>query len=1119
MNIDHNGDAWIGLDIGSVAVKGALLDASNNILRHVYMRSHGQPVSTTVKVIKDLLQAAEHMKIANIGVTGSAGELVASLLQGTFTNEIVAHSRAVCELYPHIRTVVEMGGEDSKMLMFREKDGRVELEDFSMNNLCAAGTGSFLDQQANRVGVKIDGEFGAMAMTSKHPPRIAGRCSVFAKSDMIHLQQIGTSVSDIVAGLCYAVARTFKSNVGRGKEFLKPVAFFGGVASNAGVVKAMADELEMAPEDLFIPKESAVIGAVGAALAARVQANEFRFAGLSGLENYSAVKSAASRSSMAALAGEKNDDAYSIQTRKLNEKEGLTPCFIGVDIGSLSTNVVAIDEDMNVLARRYIRTASRPIQAVTRGLLEIGHEIEGKAHVQGVGTTGSGRYMVADFIGADVVRNEITSQATAAIHFHPDVDTIFEIGGQDSKYISVENGAVVDFEMNKVCAAGTGSFIEEQAEKIDLNIEKEFANTAFAAQSPGKFGDRCTVFIESDLVSNQQKGMSKEDLAAGLAYSIVSNYLNRVVGDRKIGKKVLFQGGVAWNKAVVAAFEGITGREISVPPHHDVTGAIGSAIIALKNHQRAGNGAPSRFLGFDLTERKYKISTFECKACDNVCDVSRVKFTDQSAHYYGARCELFEKDKKKKNENKRPDLFAERDEMVFGEHLKYKKEIDRSKPVVGVPRSLVFYELFPFWKTFLEGIGAEVVLSSKTNQNIISQSLERVKGETCFPIKIMHGHVADLLEKRVEYVLLPSIITMNKKESKLKNSQMCPLVQATPYVIKSAIDLKEANVTLLEPSIYFQRGDKAVTKELEKEFKEKMGIPAGVVRKAAAAARLAQEAFYAAIKKRGAEVIKETQERGEKPVVLISRPYNGCDSGINMDLPRKLREMGKVAVPMDFLDLTEDFVLEKYKDMYWRSGQRMLAAADVVRRDPKMDSIFISNFKCGPDSFIEHMLREALGGKPCLQLEVDEHSADAGAVTRLEAFFDSLENVDSVKFVLKTVSGHVNGSNGSNGTNGSNGSNGTIGILSDGVGSSRALVSDKKVQRKMYVPYMCDHVYVLAAAIRASGLEAEVMPVSDQESLDIGQRFSSGKECVPFTLTAGDMVKKIRSKDFDPEKS
>ncbi|MDH4184529.1 MAG: acyl-CoA dehydratase activase, partial [Nitrospinota bacterium] len=540
MSSSHNGESWIGLDIGSVAVKGALLDSTGGILRHIYMRSHGQPVPTTIKVMNELLSSAGSMNIANIGVTGSAGELIASLLDGTFTNEIVAHSHAVCELYPHLRTVVEMGGEDSKMLMFREKDGKVELEDFSMNNLCAAGTGSFLDQQANRVGVKIEEEFGELALKSKHPPRIAGRCSVFAKSDMIHLQQIGAPVSDIVAGLCHAVARTFKSNVGRGKEFARPVAFFGGVASNAGVVKAMAEELELAPEDLFIPKEKAVIGAIGAALAAKAQGNGFKYTGLSRLENYDAVKNAASRGGMNPLTGEKNDSAYSIHTRKVAEAETGIPCYIGVDIGSLSTNVVAIDENMQVLARRYIRTASRPIQAVTRGLLEIGQEIGGKVKVMGVGTTGSGRYMIADFIGADAVRNEITAQATAAIHFHPDVDTIFEIGGQDSKYVSISNGAVVDFEMNKVCAAGTGSFIEEQAEKINLNIEKEFSKTAFAATSPGKFGDRCTVFIESDLVSNQQKGMKKEDLAAGLAYSIVSNYLNRVVGDRKIGSKVLF---------------------------------------------------------------------------------------------------------------------------------------------------------------------------------------------------------------------------------------------------------------------------------------------------------------------------------------------------------------------------------------------------------------------------------------------------------------------------------------------------------------------------------------------------------------------------------------------------
>ena len=1016
MNEHQSNSVWIGLDIGSVSVKAAAVDFNNTVLTHCYKRSHGQPVPTTISVLKEIVHAIAGAKIVNIGVTGSAGELIASLVNGVFTNEIVAQAKGVSTLYPHIRTLVEMGGEDSKMLMFKEEGGKTVLEDFSMNNLCAAGTGSFLDQQANRIGVNIEEEFGLMALKSKHPPRIAGRCSVFAKSDMIHLQQVGTSVSDIVAGLCYAVARSFKSNVGRGKEFERPVAFFGGVASNAGVAKAMADELEIEEDELFIPKESAVMGAIGAAFASKDSDRDFEFAGFDSLENYKAVRDAAKKAH-SPLTGEKNDNFYTTYTRELNGAKGIG-CYIGIDIGSLSTNVVAIDENLNVLGRRYLRTQSRPIQAVTKGLQEIGEEIGEKVHVLGVGTTGSGRYMIGDFVGADVVRNEITAQATAAIHFIPDVDTIFEIGGQDSKYISVEGGAVVDFEMNKVCAAGTGSFIEEQSEKIDLDIENDFADTAFRAQTPGKFGDRCTVFIESDLVSNQQKGMSKEDLAAGLAYSIVSNYINRVVGDRKIGKKVLFQGGVAWNQAVVAAFESITGREITVPPHHDVTGAIGAAIIARKHHERVGLDKPSRFIAFDLQDRKYKVSTFECKACDNVCDVSRVKFEGESAHYYGARCEIFEKDKKsKKVANALPDLFADREEMIFGNHLGKWKKPESGKPMMGIPRSLTSYELFPFWKTFLEELGFEVVLSSKTNQTVIKESIEAVKAETCYPIKIMHGHVSDLVTKEVDYIFLPSIINMNKKDSKFSNSHTCPLVQSIPYIIKSAIDLKVGSAELLEPSVHFHRGDDFVAKELAEMFKEKFGKRLRAVRKAVKKARVVQDDFYRRVKERGKEVITEIQARGERPVVIISRPYNGCDSGINLDIPRKLREMGKVAVPIDFLTLQEESISDEYQDMYWRSGQRMMSAADVIRKDPNLNAIFISNFKCGPDSFIERTVHQVLGGKPYLHLEIDEHSADAGAVTRLEAFFDSLENVDTVKFVHNVEKSGAPANGNGNGTN------------------------------------------------------------------------------------------------------
>ncbi|MEK7829213.1 MAG: acyl-CoA dehydratase activase, partial [Deltaproteobacteria bacterium] len=268
--------------------------------------------------------------------------------------------------------------------------------------------------------------------------------------------------------------------------------------------------------------------------------------------------------------------------------------YLGIDVGSTSTNVILIDKDMKLVSRRYLPTAGRPIEAVRQGLKEVGEECGDKVEVIGVGTTGSGRYLTGDFVGADVIRNEITAQATAAAVIDPTVDTIFEIGGQDSKYIALKDGVVVDFDMNKVCAAGTGSFLEEQAERIGISIKGEFSSLALGCAAPASMGERCTVFIESDMIHHQQKGAGKDELVAGLSYSIVHNYLNRVVGDRRIGDNIFFQGGTAANLAVVAAFEKVTGKKITVPENHDVTGAIGAAMLAM---QEKDPNKPTNFKG------------------------------------------------------------------------------------------------------------------------------------------------------------------------------------------------------------------------------------------------------------------------------------------------------------------------------------------------------------------------------------------------------------------------------------------------------------------------------------------------------------------------------------------
>ena len=1071
-------ELFLGIDIGSISVKAVLVDNNKNIVKSVYRRMYGKPLPVLSEIIQELQKEFPDVRIARCGATGTGGELAATIIGGEFFNEVVAQSCAMAYLHPQVRTVIEMGGQDSKLLIMKEDPikGAV-LEDFAMNTVCAAGTGSFLDQQATRLGYPIEKEFGLMALKSKNPPRIAGRCSVFAKSDMIHLQQVGTPDFEIVAGLCFAVARSFKGNIARAKVLAKPIAFIGGVASNSGVVRGFEKELELEEGELIIPEHHNVTGAIGAALSVMGLAAAKPFEGHGRIAEYLGVRRAVEHS-LAPIRHEDSGHGYDITVRPATQGMEV---YIGIDIGSLSTNVVAIDSDKNVIARRYLRTSGRPIEAVTQGLLEIGEEIGDKVVVKGVGATGSGRYMVGDFAGADAVRNEITAQATAAVHFIPDCDTIFEIGGQDSKYIAIKDGAVVDFEMNKVCAAGTGSFIEEQAERLNLDIKADFSNAAFSAERPGKFGERCTVFIESDLISNQQKGSPATDLAAGLAYSIVKNYL-QVVGDRKIGDKVLFQGGVAWNKAVVAAFSKVTGKTIHIPPHHDVTGAIGCAIIAMRS-MKSQPSASTRFKGFDLRNRKYKVSTFECKACDNVCDVSRVKFEDEAAHYYGARCELFEKDKKKAK-NDLPDLFAERETMVFGKHTEKKKPLRDGRKVVGIPRVLTMYEMFPFWSAFLEELGCEVVLSGKTNQQVRHDSVELITAETCFPIKIVYGHVTDLLKKGVDAIFMPSTITMGNKDSKFNSSQMCPYVQANPYMVRSAIDLKKKNVEMWEPAVSFHRGDDKVAEALV-GIGSKMGVSRKKVVEAVKKARTAQSAFYAAMRTRGHEVINNLKE-DRKAVVIISRPYNGCDSGINMDLPRKLKDMGMIAIPMDMLTLSEDATHSENPNMYWRSGQRIQAAADAVRKNPKLNAIYISNFKCGPDSFINYHVQQQMRGKPFLHLEVDEHSADAGAITRCEAFFDSLENVDANQYALRERQVYPR---------------------SNGKG------------RTIFVQYMCDHAYPLSASLRYFGASSEVLPKTNQSSLEVGRKFSTGKECIPYTLTAGDILKKALSDGFDPKMS
>jgi predicted CoA-substrate-specific enzyme activase len=584
------------------------------------------------------------------------------------------------------------------------------------------------------------------------------------------------------------------------------------------------------------------------------------------------------------------------------------------------------------------------------------------------------------------VNDEITAHKTGSMHVcnqmgMDPVDTIFEIGGQDSKFIRIDKGVVVDFTMNEACAAGTGSFLEEQAEKLGISIKEEFARLAMHSTNPARLGERCTVFMERDVTGLMHKGAEVGDLAAGLAYSVALNYLNRVVRGRKIGKVIFFQGGTAYNDAVAAAFSEILGKQIIVPPHNGVIGAIGMALIA--RDRMKGTGQTSRFRGYDLSRVDFTTREFVCQACSNFCDMKEFVIEGQRT-FWGDKCS--DKFRKRARTDRQPVIedLVEWREKLLEEVLLPTRGGSRT---VGIPRTMFYYDRFPFWCAYFQELGFDVVVSSTTDRKISMAGEELAIAQPCFPVKVAHGHVQDLLEKCVDYVLLPNTVSMEGPDDGLE-SHMCPWNQTLPFVVRAVPQLEAAAAKFLAPTVHFHLGPKLVEKELA-DFSRGLGIKPRVNAQAVMAGYAAQGTFTDALQQAGKEALARLRETDEPALVLVGRPYNLFDRSVNCDIPRKLRTLyGINVLPMEVLPLDDEDISDVNSNMYWNSGRRILAAARIVGRHPNLHLVYISNFKCGPDSYIKSFVDDA-AGKPSLVLQFDGHANDAGFITRCEAYLDS----------------------------------------------------------------------------------------------------------------------------------
>lgn len=1000
----------LGIDIGSISVKVAVvgdkgdwevfekidgnsynLSLVNNssidrpILISSYRRIKGEPLKATFEILDEIYKLIP--EIHGVRVTGVAAKLVADLLNAPEENDFKAVAVGVGKLHPEVRTIFEMGGDISKYILIdRDSSGRIGILDYEKNGECAAGTGSFIDQQASRLKYDVE-EVGDIVLKAGKPPTIAGRCSVFAKSDMIHAQQRGYQPPEIIKGLCEAVVRNFKGTIVKGKKVIPKVAFIGGVAANKGVAMAMKEAFNLSDEEFFVPKYYAWMGAIGAALIEAENEEKTRLRGIETLEIHSR-RQKADFPTMPPLSMEKvillrdKVKPYSFEGKELP-----VDAYLGVDVGSVSTNFAVLDENGDLIMEIYTRTQSRPIEVVSEGLKEIEEKIGDKIRIRGVGTTGSGRELIGKLIGADIIKDEITAHKTGATFVGERLisrtpDTIFEIGGQDSKFISIQEGIVVDFTMNEACAAGTGSFLEEQAERMGINIVGEFAQLALSSSSPIRLGERCTVFMEKEIGPYLQRGATKEDLCAGLAYSIAINYLNRVVRGRRIGDSIFFQGGTAYNDSVAAAFATLLGKEIIVPPYNGVVGAIGAALLAMEKVKAFKS--ETKFRGFDLSKVKYELREFTCRGCSNFCEIQQFK-VENDVTYWGDKCsDRYRKHIKSEREPVIPDIMKMRQELLLREY-----EPDRHEGAkIGFPRAMYFYDRFPFWAKLLDELGLNLVISDPTNRRIVKAGVDSAVAEPCFPIKVAHGHVADLLDKGVDFLLIPNVINAETEFPEV-NSHLCPWGQTMTYVIGHSPLMEGREDMILRPRIHFRDGMEKVKREIYEGLSRRFKISRRRSDRAVEAAYEVQRRFEEDLIKIGIEAIKRLEETGELGIVLIGRPYNLNDSGINLDVPKKLRDYyGVNVIPYDALPLRGIDISDVNDNMYWNYGRRILQAAKFVRDRQNLHLIYITNFKCGPDSYIKHFVFDA-SGKPYLTLQLDEHANDAGIITRIEAYLDS----------------------------------------------------------------------------------------------------------------------------------
>ena len=1074
----------VGVDVGSTTIKLVIIDEAENILFHQYQRHF----SDIPKAFSGILESARSVLSKSpftIIITGSAGIGLADSLHLPFVQEVIACTAGIRKCLPSTNTSIELGGEDAKITYFYDNMEQ------RMNGVCAGGTGSFIDHMATLLNTDASGlnELAKKARTI-HP--IASRCGVFAKTDVQALMNDGVVKEDIAASILQAVVNQTIGSLAQGRPIKAPLAFLGGPLFFLSELRSLfLKTLNISEDQAIAPQSSPYFIALGAILAH--PGLEINYDDLTTNLNTFNVSNVSINNLPPLFA---NTEEYEIfrsrhaahKIKRADLATHIGPAYLGIDAGSTTTKLTLINSAGDLLYSDYGSNQGRPLVSAVTALQKMYSCFNKNTYIAYAGVTGYGEKMVQAALQADMSEVETVAHFRAAETFQPGVTFVIDIGGQDMKSFTVKDGVIDSIKLNEACSSGCGSFISNFSQSLGMTVE-EFAKTALSSAHPVDLGTRCTVFMNSKVKQAQKEGATVGDISAGIAISVIKNALFKVIrikNTEELGTKIVVQGGTFYNDAVLRALENLLQCEVVRP---DIAGLMGAYGIALLAKEAAPDGVRSSILpSTELDNFSINRTNYRCAICGNHCLITSLKFSNGIKYQTGNRCERGLG--KALPKNPVPNLYAYKLERVFA--YQPLAEAEAPKGSIGIPRLLNMYEDYPFWFTFFTKLGYRVLLSNKSSRTLYEQGLETIPSDSlCYPAKMAHGHIIDLINQGVTKIFYPCIPYNIKEDMTADNSYNCPVVTSYSENIRANMKiLSEKNIEYIEPFLPLDNPER-LEKRLVDVLKNE-NIAHAEIALAAKCAYLELKNYKDDIHRQGEQVLEYIKRTKTPGIVLTGRPYH-IDPEINHGLPELIQSFG-LAI------LSEDSICHLAKTPrpirvmdQWMYHSRLYAAASLVANRPDLELIQLNSFGCGLDAITMDQVKELLEAnhKIYTAIKLDEINNLGAARIRIRSLLAALKvrNANNTAIIEENLHNHW-----------------------------PTFKKSMKKTHTILAPQMSPvHFQFLQAAIEGSGYQLVIPPMPDKRAVDLGLKFVNNDICYPSIMTIGQLLQALTSGQYDPE--